>query len=218
MCSHPRDWGKVKNRRLEEGFGGTYTAIVTPFKRASVDEAALKCLIEAQIAGGVDGIVPLGRRANRRPFPLRNTSGSELAVQFAGERIKVLTGTGANATSEAVLLTQAAEKVGARISPSGAILQQTDTGRFVSALQTVANTTCHSIILYSIPGGAVLKSGLIRLSVLRMLVGTSWELRRRAEIRTASANSVPRSERNSPFCAVTIPHSAIYGSRSARRH
>ena len=125
-----------------------------------MDEAALKCLIEAQIAGGVDGIVPVGTTGESPTLSFEeHIRVIELAVQFAGERIKVLAGTGANATSEAVLLTQAAEKVGARISPSGAILQQTDTGRFVSALQTVANTTCHSIILYSIPGGAVLKSG-----------------------------------------------------------
>ena len=41
-------------------YQGLYTAIVTPFKDGKVDYDAFKALIEAQIAGGVDGIVPMG--------------------------------------------------------------------------------------------------------------------------------------------------------------
>ena len=41
-------------------FTGTYTAIVTPFKNGEVDETALNRLIQLQIKGGVDGIVPVG--------------------------------------------------------------------------------------------------------------------------------------------------------------
>ena len=41
-------------------FAGTYTALVTPFQNDRVDEAAFERLIEAQIAGGITGIVPVG--------------------------------------------------------------------------------------------------------------------------------------------------------------
>ena len=41
-------------------YRGLYTAIVTPFKDNKIDKEALKALVEAQIAGGVDGIVPVG--------------------------------------------------------------------------------------------------------------------------------------------------------------
>jgi len=41
-------------------FAGTYTAIVTPFKKDKIDELALKRLIHAQIKSGVDDIVPVG--------------------------------------------------------------------------------------------------------------------------------------------------------------
>ena len=41
-------------------FTGTYTAIVTPFKNGELDETALDRLIQMQIKGGVDGIVPVG--------------------------------------------------------------------------------------------------------------------------------------------------------------
>jgi 4-hydroxy-tetrahydrodipicolinate synthase len=42
-------------------FRGLYTAIVTPFTvNENVDEGALKKLIDFNLAGGVDGIVPCG--------------------------------------------------------------------------------------------------------------------------------------------------------------
>jgi 4-hydroxy-tetrahydrodipicolinate synthase len=39
---------------------GTYTALVTPFRDGKVDETALTRLLEAQIAGGIDGVIPVG--------------------------------------------------------------------------------------------------------------------------------------------------------------
>ena len=41
-------------------FRGAITALVTPFKNEKVDEAALRDLIEFQIANGIDGLVPCG--------------------------------------------------------------------------------------------------------------------------------------------------------------
>ncbi len=91
-------------------FTGTYTAIVTPFRGGQVDEAALECLIKFQIKGGVDGIVPVGTTGES---PTVNTEEHikivALSVKFAAGKIKVLAGTGSNATSEAVHLTQEAE-------------------------------------------------------------------------------------------------------------
>ena len=41
-------------------FAGTYTALVTPFHKGRVDGEAYKKLINDQVRGGVDGIVPVG--------------------------------------------------------------------------------------------------------------------------------------------------------------
>ena len=41
-------------------FPGTYTALITPFRDGAIDIPAFQSLIERQIAGGVDGIVPCG--------------------------------------------------------------------------------------------------------------------------------------------------------------
>ncbi len=41
-------------------FRGVFTALVTPFRRGQLDEAAFVALVERQIAGGVHGLVPVG--------------------------------------------------------------------------------------------------------------------------------------------------------------
>ena len=41
-------------------FRGSFTALVTPFKNGSVDEAAFRGLVSWQIAEGTNGLVPVG--------------------------------------------------------------------------------------------------------------------------------------------------------------
>src|SRR5271157_5654280 len=95
-------------------FKGTYTAIVTPFKNGVLDEGALQHLVKLQIKGGVDGIVPVGTTGESPTVDYEeHIKIIALAVKFAAGRIQVLAGTGGNATSEAIYLTQAAEKAGA---------------------------------------------------------------------------------------------------------
>jgi hypothetical protein len=95
-------------------FAGTYTAIVTPFKDGKIDELVLKKLIQAQIKGGVDGIVPVGTTGESPTLDYEeHIEVIELAVAFAGGKIQVLAGTGGNSTSEAIYLTKGAEDAGA---------------------------------------------------------------------------------------------------------
>ncbi len=135
-------------------FTGTYTAIVTPFRGGKLDEAALERLIKFQIKGGVDGIVPVGTTGES---PTVNYEEHirivALSVQFAAGRIKVLAGTGANSTSEAIHLTQEAEKVGAQGSLQVAPYynRPTQEGLF-QHFKAIAKATRLPIMLYSIPG------------------------------------------------------------------
>ena len=41
-------------------FRGSFTALVTPFKNGSLDEAAFRALVSWQIAEGTHGLVPVG--------------------------------------------------------------------------------------------------------------------------------------------------------------
>src|SRR5437016_2824273 len=95
-------------------FTGTYTAIVTPFRNGRIDETALERLIKIQIKAGVDGIVPVGTTGESPTVTYEeHIHIIALAVRFAAGRIKVLAGTGANSTNEAIYLTENAERVGA---------------------------------------------------------------------------------------------------------
>ena len=95
-------------------FRGTYTALITPFREDRIDTAAFKALIDRQVAAGITGIVPVGTTGES---PTVDTDEHieiiRLAVEYAAGRCQVVAGTGANATKEAIELTQAAEKVGA---------------------------------------------------------------------------------------------------------
>jgi 4-hydroxy-tetrahydrodipicolinate synthase len=135
-------------------FTGTYTAIVTPFRNGVLDEPALGRLIKAQIKGGVDGIVPVGTTGESPTLDYEeHVRVIELAVQFAGKKIKVLAGTGGNSTSEAIYLTKAAEEAGADGSLQVAPYynKPTQEGLF-QHFDAIVRATRLPIVLYSIPG------------------------------------------------------------------
>ena len=41
-------------------YAGSYVALITPFKDGKVDEAKLRALVDFQIQGGTNGLVPCG--------------------------------------------------------------------------------------------------------------------------------------------------------------
>jgi len=143
-------------------FTGTYTAIVTPFRNGAIDEDALENLIRFQIKGGVDGIVPVGTTGES---PTVNCEEHirviELSVKFAADKIKVLAGTGANATREAIELTQAAEKVGADGSLQVAPYYNKPTQEgLYQHFKAIAKNTKLPIVLYSVPGRCGIEIGI----------------------------------------------------------
>ena len=143
-------------------FTGTYTAIVTPFKNGGLDKAALERLIKLQIKGGVNGIVPVGTTGESPTVDYaEHINIIALSVKFAAGKIKVLAGTGGNATSEAVYLTQEAEKVGADGSLQVAPYynKPTQEGLF-QHFKAIAKATKLPIVVYSIPGRCGIEIGV----------------------------------------------------------
>jgi len=143
-------------------FTGTYTAIVTPFRSGAIDEDALERLVQFQIKGGVDGIVPVGTTGESPTVDCaEHIRIIELAVKFAAGKIKVLAGTGANATREAVELTQAAEKAGADGSLQVAPYYNKPTQEgLYQHFKAIARATKLPIVLYSIPGRCGVEIGI----------------------------------------------------------
>lgn len=140
-------------------FSGTYTALVTPFRDGSVDVPAFQALIERQIAGGVDGIVPVGTTGESPTLDTReHIEVIRLAVEAAAGRCQVVAGTGANATAEAIELTQAAEALGAtgslQVCP---YYNKPSQEGIYQHFKAVADATKLPIMLYSVPGRSVVE-------------------------------------------------------------
>lgn len=135
-------------------FSGTYTALITPFRDGEIDVPAFQALIERQIAAKVTGIVPVGTTGESPTLDTdEHIEVIRLAVEFAAGRCEVVAGTGANATSEAIELTEAAEKVGAtgtlQVCPYYNKPSQEGLYRHFRA---IAESTELPVMLYSVPG------------------------------------------------------------------
>jgi 4-hydroxy-tetrahydrodipicolinate synthase len=88
---------------------------VTPFNRdGSVDYGKFRALIDLQVEGGIDGIVPVGTTGES---PTLDTEEHGRVIDVAAEagrgRLLVIAGTGANSTAEALALTRHARDAGA---------------------------------------------------------------------------------------------------------
>lgn len=133
---------------------GAYTAIVTPFNRnGSVDFAKLRELIEIQIKYGIDGIVPVGTTGESPTLGVKeHEQVIETTIAAAAKRIKVVAGTGANSTAEAIELTRHAKDAGAdatlQVTPYYNKPNATGLVRHFSAVADLGLPT----VLYNIPG------------------------------------------------------------------
>ena len=135
-------------------FEGAYTAIVTPFTRdGQVDYARFRDLIEFQIAGGVDGLVPVGTTGESPTLDFKeHEKVIEVAIETARRRVKIIAGTGANSTAEALELTRHALHAGA-----DGTLQVTPYYNKPNSLGLVRHFSAVAdlglpVVLYNVPG------------------------------------------------------------------
>lgn len=93
---------------------GLYTAVVTPFLAdGEIDEAGFVRLVDAQIAGGVQGIVVSGSTGEGATTTLAEKERLwRLAVERAEGKIQIIAGTGSNDTRATVEATRVASAIG----------------------------------------------------------------------------------------------------------
>jgi 4-hydroxy-tetrahydrodipicolinate synthase len=95
---------------------GTYTALVTPFRDEPgepIDWDAFDGLLEAQIAGGVSGVVPCGTTGESPTLSHEeHAQVVERTVKRSKRRVQVIAGTGSNSTREAIALSRHAASAG----------------------------------------------------------------------------------------------------------
>jgi 4-hydroxy-tetrahydrodipicolinate synthase len=133
---------------------GSICALITPFSAAGeIDWAALKALIEAQIAGGTDALVIAG--STGESVALTEAEFSALvteSVKIAGQRIGIIAGTGTPSTARTQALGAIAAEAGAQAAlvVTPAYCRPTQDGLF-RHFQRVADSSALPVILYNVP-------------------------------------------------------------------
>ena len=134
---------------------GTITAMVTPFSAdGAVDYGRLRAIVEEQVAGGVEGICAVGTSGESPTLDhAEHHKVIEKTIEYAAGKVRIVAGTGANSTAEAVALTKAAISMGG----ADACLQVTPYYNKPNAeglyrhFMTVADLGL-PVVLYNVPG------------------------------------------------------------------
>lgn len=148
---------------------GSMTALVTPFRGGEIDWAAVESLVDRQVDGGTDWLVPVGTtgeaptlsRAEREKL-------LDVVIARAAGRCPVMAGTGSNNTADTVERTKQAASAGA-----AAVLvvapyynRPTQEGLF-RHFAAVAQAVQLPIVLYNVPARTGVTIGndvVVRLS------------------------------------------------------
>ena len=136
---------------------GTITALVTPFTaQGAVDYGALQSLVARQTAAGVEGICSVGTSGESPTLTHEeHHKVIEKTIEFAAGKCRIVAGTGANSTAEAVSLTEAVIAMGG----ADACLQVTpyynkpNSEGLYRHFMTVADLGL-PVVLYNVPGRA----------------------------------------------------------------
>ncbi len=136
-------------------FRGSFTALTTPFNNGQFDRAAFEAQIAFQAKHGTNGIVPVGTTGESPTLSHEEHHHVfDVAVQCVkGTGMKVLAGTGSNATDEAIDLTRYAKKIGAdaALMVNPYYNKPTQEGMY-RHFKAVASAVDIPIVLYNIPG------------------------------------------------------------------
>ncbi len=94
-------------------FSGAFTALATPFRNGALDKEALKKLVEAQIEGGIDGLVPCGTTGESPTLShAEQIEVITLVAKAADGRVPLIAGAGSNSTAEAIEMASACKDLG----------------------------------------------------------------------------------------------------------
>lgn len=138
-------------------FRGVYTAIITPFtETGEVDWEMLARLVDFQVDGGVDGLVPVGTTGESPTLTTKeHLKVIEAVTNQAAGRCKIIAGTGANSTAEAVELTTAAKSFGVdgtlQVTP---YYNKPNNSGLIQHFSAVADIGV-PVVLYNVPGRSV---------------------------------------------------------------
>jgi len=134
---------------------GATTALITPFKNGTLDEASFAKLIQRQIDHNIDAVCPVGTTGESATLSHdEHKRCIEIAVEVCkGTKTKVLAGAGSNATHEAIDIAKHAEECGvdAIFSVSPYYNKPSQEGLY-QHYKAIASAVKVPFMLYNVPG------------------------------------------------------------------
>lgn len=140
---------------MAKALKGCGTALVTPFtKDDTVDEKALRRLIDWQISEGIDFLVPCGSTGEAVTMtPAEHRRVVEITVDQVKGRVPVVAGAGSNDTAKAVALSKEMKSAGAthllHVSP---MYNKPPQRGIIAHFERIADATDLPIVVYNVPG------------------------------------------------------------------
>lgn len=156
---------------------GSLVAIVTPMHAdGSIDYDQYKQLIDWHIESGTDAIVAVGTTGESATLSVdEHLNVIKTAVEHVAGRIKVIAGTGANNTHEAIYLAREAQQTGADMTLSVVpYYNKPNQEGIYRHFKTIAEATSIPMILYNVPGRTVADmqpDTALRLAQIENIVG-----------------------------------------------
>jgi 4-hydroxy-tetrahydrodipicolinate synthase len=134
---------------------GSIVALVTPFTaEVRVDHAALKNLVEFQIANGTDAISPCGTTGEAPTLSVEEYAAVvETVVKAVRGRVPVIAGAGSNATAKAIELSKIASELGADgVLSVGPYYNKPTQEGFYQHFKAIAEAIPIPVLVYNVPG------------------------------------------------------------------
>jgi 4-hydroxy-tetrahydrodipicolinate synthase len=156
---------------------GCGTALVTPFRKdGSIDEPALRSLVEWQVESKIDFLVPCGT-TGETPALTRDEwlRVIDIVIEVTAGRVPIVAGATSNATAEAVekAKTVAAKKsVDAVLTASPYYNKPTQEGQY-QHFRAIAEAIDKPIVLYNVPGRTAANiepATLVRLAKIKNII------------------------------------------------
>ena len=134
---------------------GCGTALVTPFTAGGeIDEPALRALVEAQLAAGIDFLVPCGSTGEAATLSFNeHVTVVRIVAAAVRHRVPVVAGAGSNDTRKAIEFSHAVAEAGAthllHVSP---MYSKPPQRGIVAHFTAIADAATLPIMLYNVPG------------------------------------------------------------------
>ena len=174
-------------------FHGLMTALVTPFSGSRVDEGAFRALVQRQIEGGVQGLVPCGTTGEAPTLSAEEQASIvRWTIEEAQGTVPVLAGIGSNSTSKAVANAKRMADLGVDgVLATAPYYNKPPQAGLVQHFTAIAEAVDVEICLYDVPGRSVINiepstvAQLAQIETITSLKDATGDMANATEVRRA---------------------------------